>query len=367
VPLPAPAWRIDRAGDALRFSGVFRTSEGSQILEATQRAAPDSRGLVLDLGAVEALDAGVVSLLLAELGSDARAMTLRNAERFQPLFELCTEGCAWLSHRTRPPGLVEQVGAGALNRVAELNQAVEFLGETTVAAGRLSRHLERAHWSEIPQLIERAGVDALPIVLVLNFLVGFVMAFMSARVLATFGANVYVADLVSIAITRQLGPLMTAIIVCGRSGAAFAAELGSMRVAEEIDALRTLGLEPFGWLVLPRAIALVLVTPVLTLLANVIAIVGGGVVAVLNLGLTTAGYVNEIRASLVAWDIESGLYMSVAFALSIAFIACQQGLAASGGAVGVGKRATQTVVHSLFAIILLDALFALGYRALGRS
>jgi phospholipid/cholesterol/gamma-HCH transport system permease protein len=160
---------------------------------------------------------------------------------------------------------------------------------------------------------------------------------------------------------------MTAIIVCGRSGAAIAAELGSMCVAEEIDALRTLGLGPFGWLVLPRAIALVLVTPILTLLADLIAIVGGGAVAVLSLGLTPAGYINEIRASLVTWDVESGLYMSVAFALAIAFIACQQGLAATGGAEGVGRRATQTVVNSLFAIILLDALFAIAYRALGLS
>lgn len=351
----------------MRLSGVFTTPHATEILGAIHPEAAQTRTLVLDLQAVEQLDSGVVSLLLSELSARGIEVDLRNGERFQPLFELCSEGCAWLSHRTRPAGLVEQVGEGALHRVAELEQAVEFVGEMTVAAGRLSRHPERAQWREIPLLIERAGVDAIPVVLVLNFLVGFVMAFMSARVLATFGANVYVADLVSIAVTRQLGPLMTAIIVCGRSGAAFAAELGSMRVAEEIDALRTLGLAPFGWLVLPRAIALVLVTPVLTVLANVVAIVGGGVVAVFSLGLTPAGYINEIHASLVAWDVESGLYMSVAFAVAISFIACQQGLAATGGAVGVGQRATQTVVHSLFAIILLDALFAIAYRALGLS
>jgi phospholipid/cholesterol/gamma-HCH transport system permease protein len=164
-----------------------------------------------------------------------------------------------------------------------------------------------------------------------------------------------------------LAPLVTAIVVCGRSGAAFAAELGSMRVAEEVDALRTLGLETFSWLVLPRVLALVLVTPVLTLLADLVGMLGGLVVAVTSLGLTAKVYYNQTRSSIAGWDFESGLLMSVAFALAIGFIACHQGLAASGGAVGVGQRTTKTVVHSLFAIILLDAVFTVIYRAWGLS
>jgi phospholipid/cholesterol/gamma-HCH transport system permease protein len=206
-----------------------------------------------------------------------------------------------------------------------------------------------------------------PIVVVINFLIGFVLAYMAARALVMFGANVYVADLVGIGMTRQLGPLMTAIIVVGRSGAAYTTELGSMKVDQEIDALRTLGLEPFGWLVIPRLIALVLVLPVLTLLADVMGMLGGQVVAVTSLGLTPRGYLNELRSALTPWDVQSGLILSLAFSLAVGLIACEQGFAASGGPQGVGRRTTSAVVTALFAIVLLDALITILYRAFGLS
>ncbi|QSQ25891.1 ABC transporter permease [Pyxidicoccus parkwayensis] len=363
----APQWKIERAGDEVRFAGIFRTADGTQILAAFRDASKSASTVDLDLAEVQQLDSGVVMLLLGELAARGARANLRTGDRFRPLFELCMEGCAWIRKRTRPVGLVEQIGLGTTHEVAGLDQALEFVGEMTFGAGRLVQRAARAHWRELPVLVERAGVDALPVVLILNFLLGFVTAFMSARVLALLGANLLVANLVSIAVTRQLSPLMTAIIVCGRSGAAYAAELGSMRVAEEIDALRTLGLEPFSWLVLPRVLALMTVTPVLTLLADLSGILGGLVVAVVSLGLTPRIYFNQTRDALELWDIESGLWMSVAFALFIGLIACQQGMAASGGATGVGRRTTQTVVHSLFAIIFLDAAFTVLYRAFGLS
>jgi phospholipid/cholesterol/gamma-HCH transport system permease protein len=176
-----------------------------------------------------------------------------------------------------------------------------------------------------------------------------------------------VADLVGIGMTRQLGPLMTAIIVCGRSGAAYTTELGSMQVDQEIDALRTLGLEPYRWLVIPRLLSLLLALPVLTLLADIIGMGGGLVVAVTSLGLTPRGYFNEMRSTLTAWDVESGLVLSVAFAIAIGLIACEQGFAASGGPQGVGRRTTSAVVTSLFAIVVLDACITVLYRAYGLS
>jgi phospholipid/cholesterol/gamma-HCH transport system permease protein len=157
---------------------------------------------------------------------------------------------------------------------------------------------------------------------------------------------------------------MTAIIVCGRSGAAFAAELGSMKVNQELDALRTLGLLPFGWLVLPRVIALVLVVPLLTILADFVGVAGGLVVATTNLELSTRGYLIETLKTVHGWDVVTGLMKSVVFALAIALIACQQGFSASGGAEGVGKRTTSTVVTSLFAIVVVDALFTMLFRGL---
>ena len=203
----------------------------------------------------------------------------------------------------------------------------------------------------------------MPIVVLINFLVGFVMAFQGAVQLKQFGANIFVADLVGLSVTRELGPLMTAIIVCGRSGAAFAAELGSMKVSEEIDALRTMGFGPMRYLVLPRALALMLVLPVLTLLADLVGMLGGLVVGLVSLDLSVAGYLTETEKALHVWDVFSGVIKSVVFALAIVLIACQQGLATTGGAEGVGRRTTASVVTTLFALILLDAGFTIFFHA----
>jgi phospholipid/cholesterol/gamma-HCH transport system permease protein len=211
--------------------------------------------------------------------------------------------------------------------------------------------------------MERTGADAVPIVILINFLVGFVMAFQGAVQLKQFGANIFVADLVGLSVTRELGPLMTAIIVCGRSGAAFAAELGSMKVSEEIDALRTMGFGAMRYLVLPRVVALILVIPLLTLMADFVGILGGLVVGLTTLDLSVAGYVNETRKALSVWDVYSGVIKSMVFGLAIALIACQQGLATTGGAEGVGRRTTASVVTILFSLILLDAGFTVLFHA----
>jgi phospholipid/cholesterol/gamma-HCH transport system permease protein len=211
--------------------------------------------------------------------------------------------------------------------------------------------------------MERTGADAVPIVVLINFLVGFVMAFQGAVQLKQFGANIFVADLVGLSVARELGPLMTAIIVCGRSGAAFAAELGSMKVSEEIDALRTMGFGAMPFLVLPRVLALMLVVPLLTVLADLVGILGGLVVGLVSLDLTVTGYLRETAKALKVWDVYSGVIKSVVFAMAIGLISCQQGLATTGGAEGVGRRTTASVVTILFSLIVLDAAFTILFHA----
>jgi len=200
---------------------------------------------------------------------------------------------------------------------------------------------------------------------VINFLVGLVTAFQAAIQLRQFGANIFVADLVGLSMTRELAPLMTAIIVAGRSGAAFSAELGTMRVSEEVDALRTLGFDPYQFLVFPRVLTLVVALPLLTILADAVGIAGGLLVAMLGLDITPNAYLIQTQKAVELWDVFSGCLKAAVFGLNIALIACQRGLSARGGADGVGRATTSAVVTSLFAIVVLDAIFTVLFHAFG--
>ncbi len=364
---PASPWRVAPSPGGLRLFGSLRTPEAAEIVAALREATPGAQAVELDLSGVEQIDGGVIAAVRAELAGRGVRVAARGADQFQRLFDLYAGAQPSTPEKSRAEPMAAQVGRIVVHEAGEIKGALGFIGHTAAAAGRVVVHPGTAHWSELLPLVEHAGADALPIVLAINFLIGFVITYMSAQSLSLFGANVYVADLIALAMTRQLAPLMTAIVVCGRSGAGFATELGSMKVAEEIDALRTLGLEPFGWLVLPRTLTLVIVLPLLTILGSVVGIVGGWLVGVLSLGLTTQGFLSQTREALTAWDIESGLWMSLAFAIAIGLIACQQGFAATGGAQGVGRRTTRTVVASLFAIVLIDAVFTVIYRVFGLS
>jgi phospholipid/cholesterol/gamma-HCH transport system permease protein len=360
-------WHVDRSDAGVRLSGRLETPDASGIIDCVRRMTADAREVEVDLRDVEEIDPGVVALVGADLRARHVHLHLKGGDRFRPLFSLCTEGAPPSPRVHRPAVMLDQIGRATAAGVAGLERLLAFIGELMTAVGGLFRHPRSGHWKDLPLLVERAGLDAVPILVVINFLLGFVLAYSAARSLEAFGADIYVADLVGIGTTRQLAPVMTGIILCGRSGAAYATELGSMKVAEEIDALKTLGFHPFAWLVLPRIVALVLVVPVLTLLADVVSIFGGLAVAVSSLGLTSRAYLHQTRASVVTWDVGTGLIMSVAFAIAIGLIACEQGLSAAAGPLGVGRRTTSTVVISLFAIVALDAILTIIFRAVGLS
>lgn len=265
----------------------------------------------------------------------------------------------------KPLNAIEQIGSGTLGVLAEVKQMLDFLGQLTASTAHVIRHPKSLNLRDVTLTMERAGADATPIVLLINFLMGFVMAYQSAAQLKQFGANIYVADLVGVSMTRELGPLMMAIIICGRSGAAFAAELGTMKVSEEVDALRTLGFMPLPFLVIPRMLGLILVAPVLVLLADAIGIVGGALVAMTLLDITPTSFLIQLKSAVKASDVFSGVIKGMVFCGAIALISCQQGLATSGGAEGVGRRTTSAVVSILFALIVLDAIFTVALGAFG--
>lgn len=365
--------RIDLASDraALRFAGALRFRECFAAWDEVRgMLAPLPPHLDLDLSDVDGLDGGATALLLelrAEAASAGSETAIVGATgRVQSMIEL------YGAHPKRPSlqappariGILDQIGRETLTLVNESN-ALDFFGDSIVAGAQAVRSPGRVNWADVPRLMERAGADGIPIVLMINFLVGLVTGFQAALQLKQFGANIFIADLVGLSVTRELAPLMTAIIIAGRSGAAFSAELGTMRVSEEIDALRTLGLDPYQFLVFPRVIALTLIAPMLTIVADVIGIAGGLLVAMFSLDLTFQAYLAESEKALDLFDVYSGILKATVFGCAIALVACQRGLATRGGAEGVGRSTTSAVVTSLFAIVVLDAIFTVIFHAFG--
>ena len=357
----------------LRIEGRLLFGDAAQLwaeLGAFEHAAAAGQTLNLDLSRVERLDGGVMALL-ARLRSrlqqrGVRSEFVRAPAHVQAIVHLYGGDVTLARLRRRQPqGTLDQLGHATVSILKELQLVAAFFGQMVISGLGAIRAPRTLNWGEVAPAMERNGADAVPIVVLINFLVGLGMAYQASRQLELFGANLLVADLIGITVTRELGPLMTAIVLCGRSGAAFAAEIGSMRVNEEVDALRTMGLGVMRFLVLPRTLALVLVLPLLTLLADAAGVLGGLVVGTVNLKLTMTGYVNETIKAVALLDVGTGLVKSMAFALAIALIACQQGLATTGGAEGVGRRTTSSVVITLFALIVIDAGLTVLFRAVG--
>ena len=366
-PPPVVEYARGQGGHRLAFRGTLTLREAGDIwTDVRQKVAHLRRGdrVELEMSQVEAVDGGTMALLVRHRSDLAargvRAEFVGARENVQALIKLYA-GDVKASRRKRlrrrPEGLFVQIGRATHVFFSELKALLAFIGELAVELGRVIKQPRTGNWREVPPTLERTGADALPIVVLINFLVGFVLAYQSATQLRQFGANIYVVDLVGKSITREMGPLMTAIILCGRSGAAFAAELGSMQVHEEVDALRTMGFGPMRFLVLPRLVALLIALPLLTLVADFAAILGGLLVGVTSLGLTLIGFTTQLVKVVTLWDVSSGVIKSVGFAFAIAIISCQQGFATRGGAEEVGRRTTASVVSILVALIVIDAAF----------
>lgn len=371
---PRFSWNTKGSGGQLQIAlgGSITIDEAAAlwklVADVLDRARPLTR-VDIDLSGVGVMD-GSCMALLTHLQSELqhRRVTCQmvgGTAEIRGLLKLYGRRRLRRRPRRRPRSSIEQIGHATAVSFAAAVQMLDFFGELLRSGFSALRHPRSLNLRDVALTMERAGADAVPIVLLINFLVGLVMAYQSALQLEQFGANIFVADLVGFAMVRELAPLMTAIIVCGRSGAAFAAELGTMKVSEEVDALRTMGLLPLRYLVLPRVLGLMLVGPVLTLLADVMGIIGGIVVGALQLDVTPAAFLAELRQVMEPWDVLSGLLKGLVFSAAIGVIACQQGLATSGGAEGVGRRTTGAVVAILFALILLDAIFTVLFGALG--
>ena len=251
-----------------------------------------------------------------------------------------------------------QIGEGTQNLWQTGRDIFIFIGATVVALSQDLSNPKKLKWDSLWKLVERNGTDAVPIVTVLSFLMGGILAFQAALQFRKFGANIFVADLVSVAMCLEMGPLMVAIIASGRSGAAFAAHIGTMQVTEEVDALRVMAIDPMRYLVSPRIIAVALVLPCLTLLADVVGILGGCVVATFTLDLTSSAFFNQMSKVLEISDVAKGLTKSLVFGIEIAMIGCLRGFQVRGGAENVGKATTSAVVTCIFILTVTDGIFS---------
>jgi phospholipid/cholesterol/gamma-HCH transport system permease protein len=265
----------------------------------------------------------------------------------------------------RPPNLFLRLGEAALRHWMEARYLISFTGSVCLQLAHVFSHPKKLRVDDTLLCMQRTGVDALPIVGLISFLLGLIIAFMSSVQLQQFGANIYVASLVSLAMTRELGPIMTAIIVAGRSGSSFAAELGTMKISEEVDALFTMGFDPTRFLVVPKLLASLIVVPFLTLFSDLFAILGGLLVGVTMLNLTVGGYISQTIWTLTLFDVFWGFGKSAVFAILITWIGCFRGFRVRGGAASVGKATTSAVVSSLFLIILTDSVFSVILRYWG--
>jgi len=361
---------LNKSFDELHFglSGVVRMENARQVLDAIIEAiaAEPLRNVALDLGEVEYFDSSGVAVLI-EVRQKCHVMGNRfrvvhpgpEIQRLLDLvdFEHYAPACVLVPRGE--PGVLVQVGEGTEKVLTTGRDILTFIGASVVAMAKDLSSPRTARWDGFWRLMERAGTDAVPIVTALSFLMGAILAFQAAIQLRKFGANIFVADLVSVSICVEMGPLLTAIIIAGRSGAAFAAHIGTMRVTEEIDALSVMAIDPIRYLVTPRVLAVALVCPCLTLFADIVGVAGGCIVAASSLDLTPTTYFNQVQKILEVSDVLKGLTKSFAYGVEVAMIGCLRGFQVRGGAESVGSAATSAVVTSVFVIVVTDAIFSM--------
>jgi phospholipid/cholesterol/gamma-HCH transport system permease protein len=265
----------------------------------------------------------------------------------------------------RSQSLLAYVGFATQDAAQQARGLLQFVGECTIGAARLVIGRAGFRWDDCVGEMQKCGAMALPIVSLISFLVGVTLAYSGAIVLRRFGGDIWVADLIGVAMTREMGAMMAGIVLAGRTGAAFAAEIGSMKANEEIDALTVLGISPVRFLVLPRVVALGLMMPLLAMYANCLGILGGMAIAFTTLGIPPAAYWVEMLTIVDLPDITVGVIKAVVFGLIVGFSGCLRGLQAENNAAGVGNAATSAVVTSILFIIVADAIFAVVFNAIG--
>ncbi len=347
------------------------TSTGSiwqETMETLERVS--SQRVVVDASGIDYCDGSGIGLFMEMrrrqqgVGKGLEVNGLR--AEFQKLMDLFDpkdfEG--FLVEKPKKTNLTDEVGRATYTVWDNIRSQIAFLGEVVVALFYAGVNPRRVRWKDAFFIAEKAGVNAFPIVALISFLIGLIMSFQAAIPMRQFGAEIFVADLIALSMLRELGPLMTAIVMAGRTSSAFAAELGTMKVNEEIDAMTTMGLDPVRFLVVTRVIATLAMMPLLTIFSNLLGIMGGSVV-LLSMGYPLTTYIDRVILSADYIDLLGGLLKSLAFGLIVAGIGCSRGLQTKTGASAVGDSTTRAVVSGIILVIITDGIFSVVYFYLG--
>ena len=334
-------------------------------------SAAGGSGLTVDGAHIESLDtvgAWVLGKFLKRMREQDVALQIKGLRpQFSNLLAVVAEEDQTAPHPGQPAlpaSRLEQLGRNAASTAEQILALLAFVGECALGFAAAVAHPKRIRWRPILFNIRSAGFDALPIVGLLSFLLGIVVAYQGADQLRQYGANIYVADLVGLSMLREFAPLITAIIIAGRSGSAYAAQIGTMSVTEEIDAMRTLGIVPMDLLVLPKIIALLVALPLLTVFADVLGVFGGMIMSRAQLGVSFGEFLDRFAEAVSVTAYLVGVCKAPVFAAIIAIVGCFQGFRTKGGADSVGRQTTRSVVQSIFLVIVADALFSVAFSAL---
>ncbi|MGQ9365224.1 MlaE family lipid ABC transporter permease subunit [Azospirillum sp. ST 5-10] len=375
---PQQAWMTAAPGDGgawlVTAGGRWDLEGAAGLTRELDGVRPAGAAAVrIDLSALEVLDT-VGALLLTRLAERLRgaghAVELSAVRpEHAPLLDAVRDAAAVpppAQPRPRPVlDMFERTGRGAVALGREGLDLLSFFGLIAITLGRVALHPSRLRLRAVLAHIEQTGLNALPILGLLTFLIGVVLAFQGADQLQRFGAELFVVNLLGISVLREIGVLMTAIIVAGRSGSAFTAQIGTMKVNQEVDAIRTLGLDPVELLVVPRALALMITLPLLGFYADIMGLFGGAVMSYVVLDITFAQFLKQLQGAVGVGTFAVGLVKAPVFALVIAMIGCYEGLQVSGSAESVGRLTTKAVVEGIFLVIVLDALFSVLFSYLG--
>ncbi|MDH3590223.1 MAG: MlaE family lipid ABC transporter permease subunit [Gammaproteobacteria bacterium] len=367
-PVPPAAVRI--AGSGIDCSGQWTALHIAAAERQLKLLRPPPGDISIDLSGVERIDSAGAWLLYRagwRWREAGRTVNFRGQDQdTDQLFELIAKQQIEPGEVPRPsdPGFLENLGRDSMRALNEQLSFLGFIGNITFSAVRILLTPARLRWTQVVEDSEEAGFDALPIVGLLSFLIGIVIAYQGGVVLRQYGAGIFIADLVGLAMLRELSPLVTAIIVAGRTGSAYTAQIGTMKVTEEVDALRTMGITPIELLVLPKLFALVVMLPLLTVFADLMGLLGGMVMSHSLLDVSYQNFVDRLTQSVRLQDYLVGVGKAPVFAVIIASVGCYQGFRVAGSAESVGRQTTVSVVQSIFLVIVVDALFSIVFSRL---